>query len=273
MADTPGSLRESGERRMATLKRTAFTKMATEIRSVSKPGAVLWLATAGVLAAALVLLTLAIDDGQTPSQDHTVLEWVASRDLPLLAGFSKIISAATSNYPLMAVGAAGMAVLWLLGMTRAALGFALVGGVVGIVAYGSDFTIGELVARSRPLDGSSESSFPSGHVFGSTVGFGIAAWLAVYYRLSKWLLIPLLGLLLALALAVGFSRIFEQAHWPSDVAAAYLLGGFWILVLSTSLVYLRKVSWLSSPRQAAELDALECEGCRIESSIASTATT
>ncbi len=255
---------------MATLKRTAFMQMATEIRSVSKPRAVLWLATAGVLAAALVLLTIAIDDGQTPSQDQTVLEWVSSRDLPLLAGFSKIISAATSNYPLLGVGATGMALLWLLGMTRAALGFAFVGGVVGIVAYGSDFTIGELVGRTGPLDVSSESSFPSGHVFGSTVLFGIAAWLAVYYGLNKWLLIPLLGFLLALTLAVGFSRIFEQAHWPSDVAAGYLLGGFWILVLSTSLVYLRKVPWLSSPRQAAELDALECEGCRIESSIAST---
>ena len=255
---------------MATLTGRAFTGIAAEIRSVSKPKAALWLAAAGVLAAALILLTIAIDEGQTPSQDQTVLDWVASRDLPLLAGFSKIIGVATSNYPLIGVGAAGMALLWLLGMTRAALGFAFVGGVVGIVAYASDFTLGEFIGRSRPLVGNSESSFPSGHVFGSTVLFGIAAWLAVYYRLNKRLLMPVLGLLLALTLAVGFSRIYEQAHWPSDVAAAYLLGGFWTLVLSTSLAYLRKVSWLSSPKQSAALAAVDCESCRIETSIAST---
>ena len=100
--------------------------------------------------------------------------------------------------------------------------------------------------------------------------FGIAAWLAIHHRLKKAILIPLLIILLALTLAVGFSRIFEQAHWPSDVAGGYLLGGFWILVLSASLVRLQRVSWLSSPKQAPELDALSCEACRVEKSIAST---
>ena len=255
---------------MATLTRTAFMQMTSDMRAVSKPWAALWLATAGLLAAGVALLALAVDDGQIPSQDQVVLEWVTSLDFPLLAGSSELVSAVTSRYPLMAVGAAAIAVLWLLGMTRAAVGFAFVGGVVGIVAWLSDFTIGEVVGRSRPLDVSSRSSFLSGHVFGSTVLFGIAAWLAVYYRLNKKLLIPLLGLLLAVPLAVGFSRMFEQAHWPTDVAAGYLLGGSWILVLSTSLVYFRRVTWLSSPRQAAELDTMDCESCRVERSIAST---
>ena len=160
--------------------------------------------------------------------------------------------------------------LWLLGMTRAALGFALVGAVVGGVAYGSDFTIGEIVGRSRPLDASSDSSYPSGHVFASTVLFGVVGFLAVYYGLKKQLLIPSLTILLALALAVGFSRMFLQAHWPSDVAAGYLLGAFWTQVLATAIVYARGVSWLSSPKQASEVAVLECESCRIASSIAST---
>ena len=242
---------------MATLTRIALTQMATEIRLMNKARAALWLVAAGVLIAPLVLLTIPIDDDAVPSTDQTVLDWVVGRDLPLLEDFSQNISAATSRYPLMAVGVAGMVFLWLMGMTRAALVFAFVGGVIGIVAYGSDLTLGELVGRSRPLDVSSETSFPSGHVFGSTVLFGMAAWLAIYYRLNKRLLIPLLGFLLALTLAVGFSRMFEQAHWPSDVAAGYLLGAFWILVLSTSLAYIRKVPWLSSPKQATEMELLE----------------
>ena len=255
---------------MTSLTRVTFRGLMAEVRILTTPRLLIWLVAAGVLIAPLVLLTIAIDDGAVPSTDQTVLDWVVGRDLPLLAGFSQNISAATSFYPLLAVGATGMVFLWLLWMTRAALGFAFVGGVIGIVAYGSDLTLGELVGRSRPLDVSSETSFPSGHVFGSTVLFGMAAWLAVYYRLNKRLLIPLLGFLLALTLAVGFSRMFEQAHWPSDVAAGYLLGGFWILVLSTSLVFFRRVSWLSSPKQATEMELLDCESCRAESSIAST---
>ena len=255
---------------MTSLTRATFRGLMAEVRILTNPRLLLWLVAAGVLIAPLVLLTIAIDDGSVPSTDQTVLDWVVGRDLPLLEGFSQNISAATSRYPLMAVGVAGMVFLWLLGMTRAALVFAFVGGVIGIVAYGSDLTLGELVGRSRPLDVSSETSFPSGHVFGSTVLFGMAAWLAIYYRLNKKLLVPLLGILLALTLAVGFSRMFEQAHWPSDVAAGYLLAGFWILVLSTSLAYIRKVSWLSSPKQATEMEVLDCESCRVESSIAST---
>ena len=255
---------------MATPTQSTLAQFGVQLRALNKAHAALWLATTGVLAAAFVLLTLAVVDGRTVSQDTTVLVWVTGLDVPLLAGASVAISGATSNYPLLGVGVAGIAVLWLLGMTRAALGFLAVGSVVGAVAYGSDFAIGELVGRSRPLDVSSESSFPSGHVFGSTVLFGILAWVAIYNKLSKRILIPAVGFLLAMTLAVGFSRIFEQAHWPTDVAAGYVLGAFWIMVLSTSLAYLRRVPWLISPRQAAELDILDCVACSVEGSIAST---
>ena len=195
---------------------------------------------------------------------------MVSLDFPLLAGITKVVSAATSRFALVGVGAGVVALLWLLGMTRAALGFALVGAVVGTVAYGSDFTIGEVVGRSRPLDASSDNSYPSGHVFASTVLFGVAGFLAVYYGLKKRLLIPVLTILVAMALAVGFARIFQQAHWPSDVAAGYLLGAFWTQVLATAIIYARGVTWLSSPKQASELAVLDCESCRIVGSIAST---
>ena len=150
-------------------------------------------------------------------------------------------------------------------------GFAFVGGVIGVVAFGADFTIGEIVGRSRPLDASSEHSYPSGHVFASTVIFGFWGFLAVYYRFNKKLLIPLLVVLLAVILAVGFSRMFEQAHWPSDVAAGYLLGAFWLVLLVPFFVYFQRVTWLSSPKQASELAILDdCDNCQMASSIAST---
>ena len=83
------------------------------------------------------------------------------------------------------------------------------------------------------------------------------------------MLVPILALLFFLILAVGFDRMFEEVHWPSDVAAGYLLGGIWLLLLIPFFVYFQRLSWLSSPDDASDLLG-ECESCRIERSIAST---
>ena len=247
-----------------------MTSLATEFRVVSKPRLLLWLVAVGMLTSLLVLLTIAIKDGPVPSQDRSVLDWVVGRDVPLLAGFMNGISGLTSNFPAMGMGVAGILFLWLIGLPRAALAFAVVGGIVGVVAFVGDLTLGEIVGRSRPLLEESESSFPSGHVFGSTVFFGFWGFLAVYYRLSRRILVPLLGLAFAVILAVGFARMFEQAHWPSDVAAGYLLESLWLLLLIPFFILFQKLPWLSSPKQASELDVLPCDSCRIERSIAST---
>ena len=66
-------------------------------------------------------------------------------------------------------------------------------------------------------------SFPSGHIFGSTALFGFSTYLAVHHGLRKRVLVPLILLFAVILLAVGPARVHEQAHWPSDVAAGYLL--------------------------------------------------
>ena len=157
---------------MVTLESADIIGLMTGIRAVIKPRVLLWLLVAAVLTVSLVLLTIAISDGAVPSQDRTVLAWVVGRDAPLLAGFVTVINALTSNLPAMAIGIAGVGFLWLIGLTRASIAFAIVGGIVGLVAFVGDLTLGEIVGRSRPLLENSTSSFPSGHVFGSTVFFG-----------------------------------------------------------------------------------------------------
>ena len=187
---------------MATLTRTSLTQVLNEIRVVNRPGAVLWVVAIAGLASLIALLTITINDGAVPSQDRTVLDWVVDRDYPLIAGISEFVSSLTRGREAAGLSAAAIVFLWLLGMTRAALAFAFVGVVIGGVAYGADFTIGEIVGRSRPLDANPEHSFPSGHVFSSTVIFGFWGFLAVYYKFKKKLLIPLLGVLALLILAV-----------------------------------------------------------------------
>ena len=189
-----------------------------------------------------------------------------------------MVSLLTSSKAGLIYGPAGVAALLLLGKRRAAMTFAAVGGVVAVVAVLGDYTLGEIIGRTRPLAGSTVPSFPSGHVFGSTVFFGFSAYLAVYYRLRKSLLIPLLVLLAAIIVAVGPARVYEQAHWPTDVAAGYLLGALWLVALIPAFGYLRRTtagpasnSQAVMPRSGSApiMDAPRPPGYRVERSIAS----
>jgi undecaprenyl-diphosphatase len=74
-------------------------------------------------------------------------------------------------------------------------------------------------------------SFPSGHVFFYVSFFGFLFFLA-YALLKKGLLqralLALSGVLLVL---IGLSRVYQGAHWPSDVVGAYLAGGAWLMLM------------------------------------------
>jgi len=57
-------------------------------------------------------------------------------------------------------------------------------------------------------------SFPSGHTVNNTIA---ATYFTLFYRRRGWLY-------WAVAVAVGYSRIYLGAHWPSDVVATLFLG-------------------------------------------------
>ncbi|MEE9284480.1 MAG: phosphatase PAP2 family protein [Dehalococcoidia bacterium] len=248
---------------------TSTSLQRVSITPVFNRRVLLWLVAFGSLATLLAVLTVVVRNNPGSSADVTVLAEVSSWHAPGLTGFSKVINV-TNNWPAVALGSAGIAFLWLLGRTREAFGFAVIGGIVGLAAFAGDLTLGEIVGRSRPLGPAGGPSFPSGHVFGSTVFFGFWGFLAVHFGLNKKLLALMLALLGAMILAVGFVRIYEQAHWPSDVAAGYLLGGLWLLALIPFFLYIQRVSWLFPTKNHEDLSIRACESCRVETSIAST---
>ena len=228
--------------------------------------AALWLALGGMLAGLLALLTWAVKRDPTPSVDLTVITWVAGWDLPGLSAFFAVVNFMTTNWVAPALGLFVIAFIWLAGKGREARVLAIIGGIVSLGAFLGDYTLGIFVERSRPLLGASGYSFPSGHVFGTTAFFGFLGFLAIRYRLRRRYLIPFLGLAGVMILSAAPARMHTLVHWPSDIAAGYLLGMLWLVVVIPAFLYMQRARWLSS--RAARVPG--CESCRVERSFAST---
>ena len=79
-----------------------------------------------------------------------------------------------------------------------------------------------------PLGG---SSFPSGHVLTYVGNYGFMAYLAYTLLEPAPLRLPVAAGLIGLVGMVGPSRMYEGHHWPTDVAASYLLGFSYLLSL------------------------------------------
>ncbi|WP_439588866.1 phosphatase PAP2 family protein [Hydrogenophaga sp.] len=72
-------------------------------------------------------------------------------------------------------------------------------------------------------------SFPSGHTSGAVVVYGMLAYLCIRLLPSRWH-VPAVLLATAFAFSTGWSRVFLQVHWASDVVAGFASGLSWLTV-------------------------------------------
>lgn len=85
------------------------------------------------------------------------------------------------------------------------------------------------VALELPTGG-----FPSGHALNLTAIFGFLIYLSLVLLSDvRWRAL-LISLLAVPILFIGMARVYDGAHWASDVLGGYLLGGIW-LALSVQL--------------------------------------
>lgn len=117
------------------------------------------------------------------------------------------------------------------------------------VAYALRTALKLAVARPRPsedlvsvIEQADGYGFPSGHAMHYAVFLGALAFVLLKHTGSspgRWVV---LGTMLALLVAVGFSRIYMGVHWTSDVLGGYAFGGAVLLAAIWLWRRLRKTS-------------------------------
>lgn len=165
--------------------------------------------------------------------DEPLLEWFQSWRHPAVTSYMEAVSFFGSRW--FIGGLAGFVVIGLFAAGRRKDGFAAT-GIIGILFLSPLLKV--LVDRPRPpfdiasiTDPSSGSSFPSGHAFNSFVLFAFLIFLVTILVSTTWIRRAAQIFLVVLILAIGVSRIYLNAHWPSDVLGAYLLGSFFLVLL------------------------------------------
>ena len=161
--------------------------------------------------------------------DYGVRTWVALLRYEFLNLPMRVLTTLGDSLGLIPLIALGMALLWRVSRRWAiALPFLMLGA--GVLQYLTKW------AANRPRPDDAPWGFPSGHVLSLAVFFGLVVWLVATAsrRRRRWR-IAAAAVSAAAVAAVGFSRLYLDKHWLSDLAGglmagmAYLLLAIWIV--------------------------------------------
>ena len=122
----------------------------------------------------------------------------------------------------------------------------LIAGVLVALALTANPVIKEIVDRARPAasdltirETDAHEGFPSGHVQGATLIYGYL-WCAISLmglRARIWVT----AFVAAVLLLIAFDRVYNGAHWPSDVVGGFAYG---VLLLALCVLAGRGLSGL-----------------------------
>lgn len=238
---------------------SSATRGVTARRRVIDRRARLMAALVAALALGFFLLALALRRAPGTGVDLAITLAVQRVPIPAFGGLMAAVTALGFwpwDWLILGVAVAGF---WLAGFYRAALfllGRRLEALLTFVAAAGSAglwYLLNPLVGRPRPspelVDVAMQipaGSFPSGHVLNLTAIFGFLIFLTILHLPGRRLTLLAVALLALPILTVGFARVADGAHWPSDVLGGYMAGGLW-LALSIHL-YRRARQWLAARR-------------------------
>jgi membrane protein DedA with SNARE-associated domain len=214
------------------------------------------LAVAGVGIFVYVLYLVELSGGLGATPLDTELLDVADRlNMPVGVDVAKIVSALGALPTVAAV--AGVTAVVLAVHRRAAQVIVLLAGL-GLI-YAAVHITKAAVDRPRPADPlveTSLSAYPSGHAAYATVWIAVAVMLTRRLGLAAALVVG--GI--AIAAAVGLSRIYLRAHYWSDVAGGWGIGvGIFGLLTAIALIvgYIRNNGGERAPEPRAPVARAE----------------
>lgn len=169
--------------------------------------------------------------------------WLTDPPPPDVAGHEAFVEARTPALVSVATAVTRLGDLWVVAVLGAVLaGLArwragrwdaavlIVTVVVGVLAVTN--VVKELTDRTRP-DGALVDvltlAFPSGHASRAAAVCALASWLVWRLARSRLLRLSAAAMAVAIAAAIGVSRLVLGVHWPTDVLGGWLLGGLWTL--------------------------------------------
>jgi membrane-associated phospholipid phosphatase len=156
------------------------------------------------------------------SIDDRAVIWISTHRFAPLNGFFVALGSVEKLGVIWVVCALALGIA----MRRGVLQTVVLGAVTGlatVIADSVSFGVKDLVHRTRPFDAHPaihplyvvhSSSFPAGHAATAFAGAVLLSYVAV--RLSP--------VFLGLALAIGFSRVYDGVHYPGDVLAGAAIG-------------------------------------------------
>ena len=251
--------------------------LVTGERQISTSGATGLQGYVGIVAMAvsiggfLFLALLASEQAYTLF-DLKVAHWVQGVDVPGLGWLLDLANFLTDGPMGVTIWLATVTFLVLRGRPLEAIAvFMMIFFVVadGIIATIVDRPASDIAGFDR------EGTFPSGHVTGSLMLYGLLAvlTLANFPRGRVRLVVPAAAVLVVAV--VSFGRVYTSAHWPTDVIASYLYGGAALYLIASFYLSVRNDTFhLPRPhlrrRTKAESTPTLEDGRMVAHSIAST---
>lgn len=111
--------------------------------------------------------------------------------------------------------------------------FSMISNLINVYVYSVIFK--NVYRRERPLfnliEKPSDFSFPSGHTMCSVAFYGFVIYLVSKYIKNKVLRCFLYFLLVLIMLIIGFSRIYLNVHFTTDVIGGAILGSVCLLMI------------------------------------------
>ena len=164
--------------------------------------------------------------------DRTLQSSIHAQATPTLTLLAKALTAIGSPHTVWPLTIFLATILWLRRPRRPAYLLALTMATSGTL----ETLIKLLAQRSRPAlpwayVHEHSYSFPSGHATLAIALYGILTWIAYRTPHPRWQRGTALILAASLIPAIGLSRLYLGAHYPTDVLAGYLTGAATLAVV------------------------------------------